>query len=305
MSNTPNFPPLSGSAIGTKLFSISSVIEPDTTIYGPISVNLGSNVEFYSPNINIVLSNGTNGPRIGLYAIGGGGVGPQGPPGPTGPAGPSGGPIASPLTITGPAPTIIGSNGGPTTSLVLTIPSSSRIYTLPDVGADANVVLTEGNQTINGVKTFGSGILLPTVGGTPASFNYYEEFDYVSAFTAGLWTFGVFMSAKIIRTGKLVSMIFSRVGPATATDASSNVITTATPFPSRFRDNPAEDPLCIFIQTFANASFNTSTNPMTGLCKIYPTGVIEFYRNFDLVQTWPTATPYCGYDRFCASWTVP
>ena len=34
----------------------------------------------------------------------------------------------------------------------------NRVYTIPSVGADASVVMTEGTQTINGAKTFGSAI---------------------------------------------------------------------------------------------------------------------------------------------------
>lgn len=37
--------------------------------------------------------------------------------------------------------------------------AASRIYSMPDAGADANFVMTEGTQTINGAKTFGSAAL--------------------------------------------------------------------------------------------------------------------------------------------------
>lgn len=37
-------------------------------------------------------------------------------------------------------------------------PSANRVYTIPDVGADAAYVLTAGNQTIGGTKTFSSTI---------------------------------------------------------------------------------------------------------------------------------------------------
>lgn len=43
---------------------------------------------------------------------------------------------------------------GNTIKLNAPTPAASRIYSLPDVGANANFILSEGNQTINGVKTF-------------------------------------------------------------------------------------------------------------------------------------------------------
>ncbi len=46
--------------------------------------------------------------------------------------------------------------------------TSSRVYTFPDAGADANVILSESAQTINGVKTFGTPIAVGS-GGTGQS----------------------------------------------------------------------------------------------------------------------------------------
>ncbi|MBX7153317.1 MAG: hypothetical protein K1X91_00025 [Bacteriodetes bacterium] len=42
---------------------------------------------------------------------------------------------------------------------------SNRVYTVPDAGADASFVMTEGNQTINGVKTFGSAPIFGSLTG--------------------------------------------------------------------------------------------------------------------------------------------
>ena len=45
-----------------------------------------------------------------------------------------------------------------TTTISSTAPAASRTVTLPDAGTNSSLVLTEGTQTINGVKTFGSAI---------------------------------------------------------------------------------------------------------------------------------------------------
>ncbi len=47
-----------------------------------------------------------------------------------------------------------------TASIAVASQAANRTYTLPDAGANANFVMTEGAQTVNGAKTFGSA---PTV----------------------------------------------------------------------------------------------------------------------------------------------
>lgn len=50
-----------------------------------------------------------------------------------------------------------------TTTLNATPPLSSIIYTFPDVGTDADFVMTQGAQTIAGAKGFSSQVSMPTV----------------------------------------------------------------------------------------------------------------------------------------------
>ncbi|MBS1560627.1 MAG: hypothetical protein JSS89_03400 [Bacteroidetes bacterium] len=47
-----------------------------------------------------------------------------------------------------------------TTTISATAPAASRTYTLPDVGANASFVMTEGAQTINGAKTLSSALTI-------------------------------------------------------------------------------------------------------------------------------------------------
>lgn len=50
-----------------------------------------------------------------------------------------------------------------------TAPAADSVYTIPDAGTAANFVMSESAQTINGIKTFGSGIVLPAGAvGTPS-----------------------------------------------------------------------------------------------------------------------------------------
>ena len=53
-----------------------------------------------------------------------------------------------------------------TTTLSATAPAASRTYTFPDVLNNANIILSEGTQTINGTKTFGSAPSVPSLNAT-------------------------------------------------------------------------------------------------------------------------------------------
>lgn len=53
----------------------------------------------------------------------------------------------------------------------------SRTYTIPDAGTNANFVLTEGTQTINGAKTFGSSLLAPNGSASLPSYAFTNDPD--------------------------------------------------------------------------------------------------------------------------------
>ncbi|MBL7975936.1 MAG: hypothetical protein JNJ85_13555, partial [Candidatus Kapabacteria bacterium] len=56
--------------------------------------------------------------------------------------------------------TVINDGNGQTATLSLADVAANRIYTIPEVGNNANFVMTEGTQTVNGSKTFGSTITI-------------------------------------------------------------------------------------------------------------------------------------------------
>lgn len=49
-----------------------------------------------------------------------------------------------------------------TVTISATAPSASRVYTIADAGAAASFVMTEGTQTVNGAKTFGTSPIIDT-----------------------------------------------------------------------------------------------------------------------------------------------
>lgn len=55
------------------------------------------------------------------------------------------------------------------TIISATAPAADSVYTIPDAGTAANFIMSESAQTINGIKTFGSGVVLPVGAvGTPS-----------------------------------------------------------------------------------------------------------------------------------------
>jgi hypothetical protein len=68
------------------------------------------------------------------------------------------------LTLTDASNQLIVQPGGTGTTFTITgtNPASSRVFTLQDV-ASSNFVMSEGAQTVNGVKTFGSGPIVPSL----------------------------------------------------------------------------------------------------------------------------------------------
>lgn len=74
-----------------------------------------------------------------------------------------------------------------TTTVSATAPAASRIYTMPDVGANANFVMTEGGQAVNGDKNFTGDITFGATGtSTGGNISLHDEnggSDFVSTIT--------------------------------------------------------------------------------------------------------------------------
>lgn len=123
--------------------------------------------------------------------------------------------------------------------------AGNRIYTIPDTSADSSFVMTASDQTISGVKTFSSGILLPTSGGTPSSLDYYEQGTHASTFTGGTFTSGT-ITLNFTRVGNVVTMRW----PAIQGAATANIVNN-TALPTRLRPGTVQ---AFTIQGQANSS---------------------------------------------------
>lgn len=184
---------------------------------------------------------------------------------------------------------------------------ASRIYTIPDPGAAASFVMTEVAQTINGVKTFsganihsgintfsnttdststgtgaivtsgglgvaktayfGTGVFLPTTGGTASVLDYNEKTSFSTAFTQG----GVSTASLTVyveRKGARVTIAIPNM--TINSPAAGATIVNNTAIPARFR--PTND--CQFnCNTYDGAAY------VVGLAVVSTAGIITIYKD--------------------------
>jgi hypothetical protein len=89
----------------------------------------------------------------------------------------------------------LGDGDAETARVVSAAHVASRTYTIPDIGADANFVMTGLAQTVGGVKTFSEGIKFDDAGGQ-STCNYFVEGSWpVSPVVEGSSTSGTGTSA--------------------------------------------------------------------------------------------------------------
>lgn len=158
-----------------------------------------------------------------------------------------------------------------TSRLYASSAAGSRLYNIPDAGANAALVMTEGNQTINGVKTFTSsvsnsgGLQLATTGGVPATLNFYEEITFNDVVTTGFVLGAITITGT--RVGNQVTLHFP---PRTGVSGAGGILdfTSVGSFPARWRPNGDID-----TSTFIVMAYDGSL--MTGILAWDPTPGVE------------------------------
>jgi hypothetical protein len=154
-----------------------------------------------------------------------------------------------------------------------------RTYFFGDPGADASVIMSEGNQTINGVKTFGTSWKVPSSGGASNEFNYYGEAETQSNTVSGSWT-SQSITFIFNRVGKTVTVSWGSVFVASTSSTSTQTVGTA--FPTRFRptqtntvavpvyQNSVIEPgfFTLFTDGSCNFQICSFSAPFTGTCGI-------------------------------------
>lgn len=104
-----------------------------------------------------------------------------------------------------------GSTGGADVVLVGGSPAFGQVVVIPALNKQSEVVLTEGNQLVNGVKSFQDGVLLGlgNLNYTPTNLNAYAEFtqDPVSFQVQFInVVFNTFITLTYVRVGRQVTL---------------------------------------------------------------------------------------------------
>lgn len=111
----------------------------------------------------------------------------------------------------------------------------------------SEVLITSGNQTASGEKTFSTGIRLPTIGGTPALLDFYERWS-------GTFTWGTIFAVNqvadvyITRVGTMVTITMQGVlaSAQTVTSGLNSTTSSGNTIPARFLGGNKTQPIQIY-----------------------------------------------------------
>lgn len=168
--------------------------------------------------------------------------------------------------------------------------ASNSTFTLPRTGTTADFIVSETAQTINGTKTFGSGIMLPTSGGTATSFSYYEEYTHTTSWNGAYGASSVSGNVTVTRIGRMVTCQFPQIlGTCTATFSLWMIVN----LPARFC--PPSD--LYIVQGIAQTAAGTINS--SGIFYISATGNFQFHNGVG--QTFNSAgSPTVGLAQACS-----
>jgi len=155
--------------------------------------------------------------------------------------------------------------------------SASRNYTIPEVSADASFVMTQGAQTIVGVKTFSSGIAFAN-----ETLSTYDEGTGTLTWTGGAGIFSADQSItySYVQIGKLVTITLpAKSASADTTPAASGTNTGATDLPSAIRPVATVNHPC-------GVTLAGSDSASPGICSINTAGQVIFYASSNYTTNW-------------------
>lgn len=189
-----------------------------------------------------------------------------------------------------------------------TFPITNRTVNLTDPGANSNILLSEGNQSMTGIQTItnttnststttgalivngGSAINKSLYVGTtsatdgivfnnnvasysPSVLNFYETGTFNTTFNCRNANSGT-VTYSIVRIGKLVTMLIPSFTFTSGSSAvtNTNVLLASAGLSARFRPTQAR-------QEIANCTVEDNGNKTNGLLHVLSSGNIEIYKN--------------------------
>ncbi len=201
---------------------------------------------------------------------------------------------------------VLGNVGvGQTITINAPAPGANRVYSVPDASADANFVLSEGTQTVNGAKTL-TNLLLPTTGGTPTALTYNEELQTTIAFTGPSTTSPNTVDVHLSRVGNIVTLSVAQL-LVTGTGVAGKFVSSAGAIPTRFC--PKNNGAGYILRAMHLEIRDTSQFMQGGMIVNGSNGIIQISRS--TVSTTDlrtdinfTATGGVGWSPFTCSWST-
>jgi len=139
----------------------------------------------------------------------------------------------------------------------------------------------------------GSGVYLPSAGGTASSLNHYEEATHTTKWRRG--TDGTLTADKVLkltRIGNIVHCNIPVIVPASDGSTALNLIQIETAIPARFRPSATTKSQSIHI--YDNAGYTL------GVPEILDSGIIRVFR----YDTQAYSATEINITASCFSWTV-
>lgn len=164
------------------------------------------------------------------------------------------------------------SAGNTTTTITNASQAGARTYTLPDAGASASFVMSEGAQTVNGVKTFGSvpigtaetvSLTLPTITALAGAAKIIFVAPYAGTITNGRAAIDGAITASDITIALRINTSAVTSGGMTVANSGSGFGTKATCSPSAANTFVAGDVI--------NATITGGVGTVGGAINVYIT----------------------------------
>jgi hypothetical protein len=149
------------------------------------------------------------------------------------------------------------------------------------------------------VKTFSSGLQLPTSGGTPTTLNYYEEGTFVANFNASAGVSGSNTSKTITytRIGRMVTLYMAGITNMTSGTTAVLFATAASTVPTRLI--PASN-----LKWPTQAVFNNTFSTTCGEFAVQTDGSLRIFRDIGESTSWTATTTNCGMADTAVTYSI-
>lgn len=170
--------------------------------------------------------------------------------------------------------------------------AASRTYTLPDAGAAADFIMSQGAQTKAGVLTLSNGVSFGS-----ATLANYEETTATVTFDTGAFTGGSAkaVTAVIRKVGKMVFVELPTPSLGTTNATSASMSTSGTPLSSYAPAATVHIP----IETVINGGVNNA-----GYATVSATGVVQVLFHTNGSTTVASGSTLVGFLRCVLAYTV-